>query len=416
MLLNGLLDHFRPGRRIYLPGATGEIEVLAKALAADPARMDGVEVFSCLLPGMNRFDYAGLHENARLTTFLFPPASRESFTAGRVRVLPLSYFATAGFVAEAAQLDVAVVHVAPPVPGEGRKTSVGIAADFTTIAWNAAKTRIALVNPAMPAMPRGPRIDLAEADIVVEEESPLVEVPTVNADATGKAIAGHVAALIPDGAALQVGIGSAPAALWEALRAHKNLRLRSGLASEGLLALADAGALAEADHIAGILAGSMAFYREMAARDLVRLSDTLKTHDARVIGMERDFVAANSALTVDLFGQVNLEWQGSRPLSGVGGAPDFAAAALASPGGMGITMLPSSARKGAISRIVARLDTPTVSLPRNLADIVVTEHGVARLRNKSLDERAEALISIADPAFRSELSDQWRAMRDRLAT
>ncbi|MCC0057623.1 MAG: acetyl-CoA hydrolase [Rhodobiaceae bacterium] len=414
MTLDRVLDQFRPGRRIYLPGSTGEIHALVEALAADPERMDGVNVISCLLPGMNSFDYAGLHKNAQLTTFLFPPGSRESFRAGRVQILPLSYFPAARFIAEDAELDVAVAHVAPPMPEEGTRASVGIAADFTTISWNAAKKRIAFVNPNMPAMPRGPRIDLADADLVVEAESPLVEVPTGAAGATGQAIAAHVANLIPDGAALQVGIGSAPAALWRALRSRRNLRLRSGLASEDLLMLADVGALGQCDHVAGILAGSTAFYREAAARDLVRLSDTLETHDAGAIGMEENFVAANSALAVDLFGQVNLEWQGARPLSGVGGAPDFASAALVSQGGMGITMLPSRARNGSISRIVARLDVETVSLPRNLADIVVSEHGIARLRNKSLDARAEALIAIAHPGFRDELAGQWRKMRDMM--
>lgn len=146
----------------------------------------------------------------------------------------------------------------------------------------------------------------------------------------------------------------------------------------------------------------------------MRLADTLETHDSRAIGMESDFFAANSALSVDLFGQVNLEWQGTRIASGVGGAPDFASAALASPGGSAITMLPSTARCGSISRIVAKLDITTVSLPRNLADVVATEHGVAHLRNLSMEERADALIAIADPAFRDELSDQWRALRDTL--
>jgi acyl-CoA hydrolase len=98
-------------------------------------------------------------------------------------------------------------------------------------------------------------------------------------------------------------------------------------------------------------------------------------------------------------------------VSGVGGAPDFASAALASPGGRSITMLPATARKGTISRIVTQLDTPTVSLPRNLADVVISEHGVAMLRDASLDERAEALIAIADPAFRDQLGIEWRALR-----
>lgn len=414
MTFSSLLDHFQPGRRIYLPGATGEIRALADALAADPKRMDGVHIVSCLLPGMNSFDYAELHENTRLTSFLFPTASRASFEAGRVRVLPLSYFAVARYLQTSGAPDVAIAHLAPPLPGEGRLASVGIAADFAAIAWKAAKTRIAFVNPLMPAMPRGPRIDLDEADQIFEAESPLVEVPLVPPNAIGEAIALQFAKLVPDGAFLQVGIGSTPAALWHALSSHCGLRLRSGLASEGLLQLADNGALAADGHVAGIFAGTANFYHSMAERDLVRLSDTLETHDARAIGQERNFIAANSALAVDLFGQTNLEWQGNRQVSGVGGAPDFASAALASPGGRSITMLPATAHKGTISRIVTQLDTPTVSLPRDLADIVISEHGVAKLCDASLDERAEALIAIADPAFRDQLSNEWRALRTKM--
>ncbi len=415
MRLSTLLDHFRPGRTIYVPGATGEIRALCDLLTADPERMSDVDIVSCLLPGMNSFDYAGLHERARLRTFLFPPASRQSFAAGRVSLYPLSYSSIARYLQHDAGLDVAVVHVAPPLPGEGRKASVGIAADFTAIAWRAARTRIALVNPLMPAMPRGPRIDLDDADIVAESESPLIEMPAVTVDAVGQAIAGHAAGLIPDGAALQVGIGSAPSALWRALASHRQLRLRSGMASGDLLHLADKGALANGDHVAGICVGTRDFYHAMADRNLVRLSDTLETHDVQTIGKEPNFFAANSALAVDLFGQINLEWQGGGLQSGVGGAPDFAAAALASPGGGAITMLPSTARKGSISRIVARLDTPTISLPRNMADAIVTEHGVAQLRNKSLDERAEALIAVANPAFRGDLEQQWRDMRGEMS-
>ncbi|MBB5707452.1 acetyl-CoA hydrolase/transferase C-terminal domain-containing protein [Sphingopyxis panaciterrulae] len=414
MALDTVLDRFAPGRTCYLPGATGEILALTDALKADPDRMAGMHIIGCPLPGMNATDYAALHCDARQTAFLFPPASRDSLANGRLRILPLSYFGAARYLACDAGIDVSVAHVAAPLAGEGKRASVGIAADFTAIAWRAARYRIALVNPSMPAIKRAPRIDLAEADLVVECESPLVEVPKVSPDAVGKAIAGHVAALVPDGATLQIGIGSAPAALWRALAGRRGLRLRSGLASEDLLHLADQGALADGDHVAGILAGSRAFYSAMAERDLVRLADTLETHDARAIGLERGFFAANSALSVDLFGQVNLEWQGGRLASGAGGAPDFASAAMASPGGAAITMLPSTAREGSISRIVGRLDTPTVSLPRNLADVIVTEHGTAHLRYLSIDERAEALIAIAAPAFRDALSKSWRELRQAM--
>jgi acyl-CoA hydrolase len=124
--------------------------------------------------------------------------------------------------------------------------------------------------------------------------------------------------------------------------------------------------------------------------------------------------ALNSALEVDLFGQANLEWRGGRLASGLGGAPDFASAARRSEGGRAVLALPSSAKGGAISRIVARLEAPTVSLPRDLTDVVITEHGLADLRGSSLDDRAEALIGIADPAHRIDLAAAWESMRRRM--
>lgn len=405
--ITDILDLLTPGTCAYVPGATGEIIALAQAMADDPTRMADVELVSCLLPGMNAYDYAGA-PGATLTTFLLPPPSRGSFAAGRVRLLPLSYSSIARYLA-GMSLDVAVAHVAPPV-ATGR-ASLGIAADFTPIAWARARRRVALVNPLMPTMPRGPSIALADADVVVECPSPLVEVAPARPDATAMVIAGHVAGLIADGAAVQIGIGSAPSALWAALSDHRRLRLRSGLASEELIALADGGALLGDGHIAGIAAGRAAFYQELAARDLVRFADTRETHDAAQIGREPDFIACNSALEVDLLGQINLEWQAGRPVSGVGGALDFAMAGHASPGGRSITMLPATARGGSISRIVARLAAPAVSLPRSLADTVVTEHGIAELRHASLDERARALIAIADPAMRDTLAAEWAQMR-----
>lgn len=408
--MQSVLDRFRPGATIHLPGATGEVLSLAEALAADPDRMSGVHVVSCLLPGMNRFDYAALAADARLTTFLLPPEMRRSFADGRVRLAPLPYSGIARML-NASPPDVAVAHVAAPVRG---RASFGIASDFSPIAWRNARTRIAIVNARMPSVPRSPSIDLADADIVVETDADLVEIPSGKPDAVAAAIATRAAALVPDGASLQVGVGAAPAAFWASLSDHRLLRLRSGMAAEPMLALADAGCLAGEGHLAGILAGGAAFYHSLAERDLVRLSDTLETHNAAAIGATPNFFAVNSALAVDLFGQVNLEWQEGRPVSGVGGAPDFVAGALASPGGRSITLLPATARSGSISRILPRLDAPAVSLPRCMADTVVTEHGVAELRHASLDERADALIGIAAPAWREELAREWRAMRARI--
>jgi acyl-CoA hydrolase len=412
-MIDRVLDVFRPGATIHLPGATGEVLALADALAADPQRMTGVHVISCLLPGMNGMDYAGLADDARLTTFMLPVALRGSFAAGRVRLLPLGYTDIARYLEQVARIDVAVAHLAPP--GRDGRAAFGIAADFSPIAWASARLRVAIINPMMPALPRSPSVDLGDADLVVEVAGELVELPAAASDATAVAIGRRAAALIPDGAGIQIGIGSAPAALWRALTGHRGLHLRSGLAAEGMCWLDEAGALADdAGHVAGIAAGSAVFYRHLAARDLVRLADTRETHATAAIGLEPNFIAANAALEVDLLGQVNLEWQTGRPVSGIGGAADFAAAALRSAGGRAIVMLPATARGGTVSRIVARLAGPAVSLPRGLADTIVTEHGVGELRHASLDERAAAMIAIADPAWRDTLAEQWRTMRAAL--
>jgi acyl-CoA hydrolase len=403
-----LLDRLRPGTSIYLPGATGESIALGKLLSVDVERLRGIAVTSCLLPGMNSFDFIGCSEDIQLTTFMLPPSLHPAFATGRVRLMPLAYSGIARHIA-AMELDIAVVHLSPP-DNDGW-ASCGIAADFAPIAWAAAKQRVAIVNPAMPAMPRGPSLPLAQADLIVEIEGPLVEISAARQDDVAHAIAGRVATLIPDHASLQIGIGAAPAALWAALADHRGLRLRSGMVGEELLMLADRGALAADGHVAGIAVGSQSFYGRLAERDLVRFGDTRETHDSAGIAREARFFAVNSALEVDLFGQINLEWQGGRPVSGVGGAPDFAAAGLASAGGRSIMMLPATARGGTISRIVSCLSGATVSLPRNLADMIVTEHGVADLRGASLDDRADALIAIADPLWRDALSDQWRTLR-----
>ncbi|WP_070153665.1 acetyl-CoA hydrolase/transferase family protein [Sphingobium phenoxybenzoativorans] len=407
--MRALLDMFRPGETIYLPGATGEVVALAEALSADPERLRGVHLLSCLLPGMNRFDYSAMASDARVTTFLMQPLLRASYEAGRISIMPLSYSGIARYLRDAAPLDLAVAHVSTP-DAQGF-ASFGIAADFSPIAWMRARRRVAIVNSRMPSIRRGPRIQMGEADLIVDCESPLVEVGSAPPSGELQKIAQLAAPLVPDGAAVQIGIGGAPGALWSALTNHRNLRLRSGMAAEGVRLLAEKGALADGrDHCAGIAAGTTALYNYLAETDLIEFADTLTTHDgARLAGLP-SFTAINSALEIDLFGQVNLEWQGGRMFSGVGGAPDFVRAALASPGGQAMILMPSTARGGTISRIVPRLDGPTISLGRADADVVVTEHGVARLRGCSMAERAEALIAIADERFREELRSDWQRL------
>ena len=217
----------------------------------------------------------------------------------------------------------------------------------------------------------------------------------------------HVAGLIEDGDCIQVGIGKVPASVLAALHGHRDLGLHGGMVTDEVMDLHAAGALGAM--VCCTALGSRV-YDWTATRDDLRFAPVSYTHDVRVMAQIDRFVAINSVLAVDLFGQANVEMLRGRQVSGTGGLLDFVRGARLSRGGRSILALPSTG--GGASRIVPRLDdTHVVSLPRADADIVVTEHGVAHLRDKSIDERAEALIAIADPAARDALANAWDALR-----
>lgn len=406
-----LLDLFRPDRRIYIPGASGEILTLAKALEAEPDRLRGVDLTSCLLPGFNSFDYAALDPTAQLTCFLLPPALHQSFVAGNTRVLPLSYSGIARYL-EGQAFDVALFHVAPP--DSAGNCSLGISADFAQHVWRTAKLHGLVINPHMPSIPTAPSLPVSEAGLICELASPLVTGGEERSTPVTDQIARSVATLVPNGATIQFGIGGAPGAMWRHLENHRNLTLSSGMVTPGWRHLRDSGVLrAGAHHRAGVALGDMAFYQELSQQHELSMACVGETHNGEALGRIDHFIAINSALEVDLFGQANLEWRGGQLISGVGGALDFARGAMASSGGRAVTALAATAAKGTISRIVPQLTSPTASLSRNHVDTVVTEFGVAALRHKSLEERANALIAIAAPNHRESLRHAWRDLSSR---
>jgi acyl-CoA hydrolase len=410
--LTSLLGAFQPGANVFIPGGTGEPLALRRILTEHPDRAAGVKFVGCLLPGMNDFDYAALHPEARLTTFLFPPSFRASFVAGRVRVMPLAYSQIAEYLAETAPIDTAILQLAPP-DADGM-CSLGISADFPPLVWRRAGRRIGLINPSLPQPPRAARIPFSALDAVVEMDAPVIEAADAPLSAEVAAITARIAALIPDGAHIQTGIGGAPGAIYEALTSHKNLTVRSGMITPGFRTLAGSRALAAGGHITGLALGTADFYRFLAENDVIAFADARTTHGPKPLSEIPRFISIGSALEIDLFGQVNLEWRGDRIVSGVGGAPDFIRAASRSPGGRAIIALPATAGGGKISRIVPRLSSPTSSISRGDIDTVVTEFGAARLGGLSLDERAEALMAIADPRHQSDLETGWSQLRAAL--
>jgi acyl-CoA hydrolase len=325
--------------------------------------------------------------------------------------VPLSYIEIAEYLAKSGLIDVAIVQVT--APDAAGRVSFGLCADFGPIVWRSAQRRVAYVNRSLLRPRRGPSVKLEDADLVIECDGDVITAPAVPLDSDVLAAARQACSLIPNGAVLQTGIGGAPSAVPAFLCGHSGLRLHSGIIGQRHLDLLRSGALASCrGHKVGLAFGGEDLYTFAAADERLEFVDVTVTHDEAKLAAIPRFFAINSAVSVDLFGQANVEWVSDRLVSGVGGAPNFARGATRSSGGQSIIVLPSMANR--TSRIVDRLTTPTISLARTDVDAVVTEFGAALLRGRSLDERAQALNVIAHPSVRDDLAAQWKQVRAAL--
>jgi 4-hydroxybutyrate CoA-transferase len=397
-----LPELLRPGMTVFVQGSSGEPTPLLRALAAAPAANAGVHYVGCLIPGLNVIDPASFHPDARLTSFFVFGDIAKSHAAGRVRFLPLHYSGIWQYLSEL-PIDLALIQVTPP--DDRGQCSLGVSVHFVPAVLERAKLIAAEVNRAMPRPRSSYGVAYERLDYVIETERPLLALPAGRPSDDIRRIGANVASLIEDGDVIQIGIGKVPAAVLEALHDRRALSLHSGLVADQVAGLHAGGVMRDMVCTAAI--GTAKVYDW--ARDCPDLAfaPVSHTHDQAVMAAIPRFVAINSVLSVDLLGQANAEMLDGRQVSGTGGLLDFVRGARASPGGRSILALPATAAGGKLSRIVPKLGArDIVSCPRADADIVVTEHGIARLRDKSLDERAEALIRIAAPAFREELANE----------
>lgn len=386
------------GRRIYIPGSSGEPKGFLAAAQAQPDLLANCQIVTSFISGINSFDFLAASQTATLTSF-FPLPTAMPSSQQRTRVVPISYFEIDGYLARKG-VDVVVAQVSPP-DARGR-CSLGPCVEFTPTALAAASTRIAMINPRVSQMKHSHRVDLASFDAAIPCDEPLHGIASPVADPVSMAIAENVCSLIDDGATLQAGIGKIPGLVFAGLESRQGLNIHSGIISGAARALADAGAVDSI--VTGSAIGDADFYDWVARDPRIRIAEIRETHNPRTIMDIPYFIAINSAIEVDLRGQCNAEVVNGKAISGFGGLPDFANAARRSKGGLSIIALPSTDAKRRHSRIVARLGPGVpVAVPANSVDCIVTEHGIADLREKTLHERAEALIAVADPMFRSEL-------------
>ena len=399
----------RPGMRVAVPGGAGEPTGLIQALRAAPDAAAGVTFYQFPLPVLNQFDYSSLHGQARICVPFMASHLREAEQAGRLDFMPMQMRAVFDYFGQGQAFDLLLLQVAPPDPCGLSRHGFGVEYMDAMIANS--ECILAEVNGELVPPAGAPAIAFDSIDFVIETAHPIIEMPLPSVDDTSLAIARHVASLIPDGACIQTGIGAIPAAVLSDLSDKNDLGLHSGLIDDAGMALINQGnvngsrkSIDRDMHIVGMAIGTRALYEWLSVRPDVQFRGADYTHDVRVISQIERFVSVNSAIEVDLTGQVNAESVAGCQISGTGGSVDFMRGAMLAPGGRSIVALGSTARGGILSRIVSRFDegTPLTALRTDI-DTVVTEHGIAELKGQSLQARRERLIAIADPQFRDSL-------------
>ncbi|MCA0316715.1 MAG: 4-hydroxybutyrate CoA-transferase [Proteobacteria bacterium] len=400
--------HVRPGDRIVVGQCTAEPLTLTETLVQAAPAIGTVDVF--LGTGFSRTFRPDGPENLRLSAYGATGTNVALSRAGRLDVLPMHYSALAeAYAGKALTADVVLIQLR-----QGRNgLSLGLANDYVAQAARHARTVIAEVNPDVPETAGSPLPDGIEISAFVAAAKPPVEAQASRLDEVAQRIGAHLAALIPDRATLQIGIGAIPDATLAALGQHRDLGIHSGVATDRVLDLIGKGVVTnrfkpfdQGVTVANTLIGTRRLYDFADGNAAVEVRPTSHTHDYGVLRRIDRFHAINSAIEVDLTGQVNSEMAGGVCVGGVGGLVDFARGGRAAPGGRAIIALPSTAAGGTVSRIVPRV--AAVTLPHSDVDLVVTEHGVADMRGVTLAQRAERMIAIADPAFREDLARHWR--------
>lgn len=412
--LDRLADVVTPGESIYVPGGIAIPVAFLEALQSQPEQSQNLRILTSIAPGIESpLDMDRLHASTIVSGLFMQPTLSRAQREGRYRMLPMSYGGFVRHLKELKDFDLTVLQVTPP--DASGMCSLGPSVEFLPLALRKSKRVLAQINQCLPRLPGAVTVPFDRFDHVCEIESNLPEYSTETDDAT-RSIANHIASIITDGSTLQMGLGKVPTALATALQNHRNLRLFSGMLSDGIKELALAGALdLDFAHTACVVAGSHDLYRWSTEFRSLRVLGCDVTHDACTLAKLDRFVAVNSALEVDLFGQCNLEHAEGRAVSGAGGAPDFARAARLSPGGCSIVALNSTHKRGTASRIVSCLKNQAIaSLSRVDIDQVVTEYGVANLQGASVHERAQALIGIAAPEFRASLQEDWNVISQHL--
>jgi acyl-CoA hydrolase len=406
------LEAVRSGARVWIQSGCGTPSTLVNALVARSSEVRDVEVVHMMTLGTADYTKPEFEGHFRHRGLFLGANVREAVAAGRADYTPIFLSEIEGlFVSGVLPLDVVLMQVSPP--DEHGFVSLGTTVDCTLNATRYAKTVIAEVNDRMPRTHGDTSIHVSHIASIVETSRPLLQVWTELFTDLHLRVARNVASLIPDGATLQTGIGGIPDAVLACLGDKRDLGIHTEMCSDGVIELMESGiingdrkSLHRGKAVLAFVLGSKRLFDFIHENQAFEFRPICYTNDPFVVAQNDSMVAINSALQVDLTGQVCADSLGTKPYSGFGGQLDFIRGAARSKGGVPIIALPSTALHGSVSRIVPVLN-PGAGVVTSRADVhyVVTEHGIAYLHGKTLRERAVALIAIADPQFQGELED-----------
>ena len=401
-----MADFVRAGDTVMWGQVCGEPQTLTEALVAQRAEIGRFSLF--LGSGFSRTLKPEHADLIQIRAVGAVGTHRKLAQAGVLEVVPIHVSQIERAIRSGTiACDVALVQVSPA--NERGEHSLGLIGDYIRAMVEKARIVIAEINTQVPWVLCQAPLTADDIDYAIETDRPLIEVPPAEITPLDSSIAGFVEPFIPERATLQMGIGGVPEAVMKLLVGRRGLGIHSGMIGESVVDLIESGSVTnehkEIDRgvtVTGALLGTRRLYRFCDRNAAVRLVPISHTHDTAALAKLSRFISMNSALEVDITGQVNAEAIGSDYVGAVGGQVDYVRAANNSEGGRSIIALRATAQEGRTSRVVGALSGP-VTTARADVDVVVTEHGSAELRGKSLRERIVAMVAIADPRFREDL-------------
>lgn len=398
-------DYVKPGDTVTWGQGCAEPLTLTKTLVRQRSMIGHFSIFVGL-------SFSDTLNNTHLDDFnviSYGAMGTNSTLGSKLQILPGNYSSIPRIIADRTlPIDVVLVQLSPRGP-DGHY-SLGFANDYLIPAMQSARLVIAEVNDQVPCTTLAQPLDESLLDVVIHCSNAAIHGPSSAIGKTEKQIASHLQDIIQDGAVIQYGIGSVPSAILSSLSQHRRLGIYSGMLTEDVIPLIESGVITNETNTIrpGITVGALAIGGEDMRHFLhlnkeIELHPAAATHGARYLAQQDRLVAINSAIEVDLYGQVNAEVIKNRYIGAVGGQVDFMHAASTQQDGLSIIAMPSTTRDGNRSRIVARLNTSLITTGKSDVDIVATEMGIADLRGKTITQRMQALRNVAAPQFRDEI-------------